>query len=455
VIQTCIEIADDVATGRVSPVELVEAALRAIEKVQPACNAFTAVLGEPALARARSLVEAPSMGPLHGVPVVVKDLYDIEGVRTSGCCAAYMERDPARANSVVVDRLLAAGAIVVAKTNQHELACGATTQISSFGPAHNPYDLERIPGGSSGGSAIAVATGVVSLAMGSDTGGSIRIPAAMCGVTGLKPTHGSVSLRGAMPMIPGFDSAGPLAVSAADCAMIFRLLAGYDDLDLLSREAPQRPASEDVSGLRIGLPGRMYKMVHTEVRVATEVAAHKFEELGAVLVELDGPDPEDAWAIWAARWADVADCFRDLWDDPRPSPAMQALLQIGRDQTGPDLARAQAMVRKVRRDFQRSLRDADVLLTPCVSYPAPRATDHEVEVEGGTRDVHAGGAVRLTSLVNLAGMPALAFPVGVSSEGLPLGAQLIGPEWSDEMLCAVGAVYQRVTDWHLRRAAGY
>jgi len=453
--RTCVEIAGDVKAGRVSPSELVEAALQAIDKTQPVCNAFTVVLGEEASARARELTGRPALRPLHGVPIAVKDLYDIRGVRTTGCCAAYMEREPAQENSAVVDRLLGAGAIVVAKTNQHELACGATTQISSFGPARNPYDPARIPGGSSGGSAIAVATDVVSMAMGSDTGGSIRIPASLCGITGLKPTHGAISLRGAMPMIPAVDTAGPLAVSAEDCAIVFGILAGYDDRDLFSRAVPQRPPRDDVRGLRIGLPRNMYKLVHRETRSAVETAARKFEELGAVAIEMEGPDPDDAWEIWAARWAEVANCFRDLWDDDRISPAMQALLHIGRTQSGPDLARAQMMVRKVRRDFERSFVDADVLLTPSTPYPAPRADADEVEVEGGTRDVHAGGAVRITAPVNLAGVPALAFPVGESSEGLPLGAQLIGPDWSEEWLCAIGAAYQRTTDWHLRRPARY
>jgi aspartyl-tRNA(Asn)/glutamyl-tRNA(Gln) amidotransferase subunit A len=412
------------------------------------------VLAEQARARARELAGAAPAGPLYGVPIVVKDLYDIAGVRTTGCCGAYMERPPAATDSTVVARLLAAGAIIVAKTNQHELACGATSQISSFGPVRNPWDVERIPGGSSGGSAVAVATGAVALAMGSDTGGSIREPASMCGVTGLKPTHGAVSLRGAMPMIPAFDTAGPLALSAEDCLLVFRLLAGYDDADLYSREGTPLPRRE-VAGLRIGLLGNFLDRVHPETRAVTNAAAAVFESQGAELVEVEGPDPDEAWTIWASRWAEVANCYRDIWEDPRISPVMRGLFDLGRAQSGVDLAQAHEVVLKIRREFQRVLREVDVLLAPTSPYPPPRADESEVEVEGGTLDVHAGGAVRLTAPINLAGLPALALPAGFSKAGLPIGVQLIGPEWSEELLGSIGAAYQRETDWHLRRPPGY
>jgi len=453
VMQTLISTAAAVAERAVSPVELVEAALAGAERLQSRSNAFTAMMSEEARERAVQLTDRDPIGPLHGVPIAIKDLYDVAGYRTTGCCAAYLDREIATQDSAVAARLRAAGAILIAKTNQHELACGATSQVSCFGPVLNPFDTTRIPGGSSGGSAAAVAAGVVTLAMGSDTGGSIREPAAMCGTSGLKPTHGSVSLRGAMPMIPAFDSGGPLAVSAEDCLLVHQLLAGYDDAYLYSSAdlAPRQPP-KSLRGLRLGIPTRMYTRCHPEVHAAVDEAAAVMMQMGMTMIEVEGPDPDEGAATWNTRWAEVANCYRDLWDDERPSNYIKTLLAIGRGISGPDHAQGLERHLWVRRDFRRAFEMADVLLTPTSPYPAPRITDEQVEVEGGTLDVHDGGAVRMTMLVNLAGLPALSIPVGYSSEGLPMGAQLIGQRFSEPLICAVGAAYQRETDWHLRRA---
>jgi len=453
VMQTLISTAAAVAERAVSPVELVEAALAGAERLQSRSNAFTAMMSEEARERAVQLTDLDPIGPLHGVPIAIKDLYDVAGYRTTGCCAAYLDREIATQDSAVAARLRAAGAILIAKTNQHELACGATSQVSCFGPVLNPFDTTRIPGGSSGGSAAAVAAGVVTLAMGSDTGGSIREPAAMCGTSGLKPTHGSVSLRGAMPMIPAFDSGGPLAVSAEDCLLVHQLLAGYDDAYLYSSaDLAPRQAPKSLRGLRLGIPTRMYTRCHPEVHAAVDEAAAVMMQMGMTMIEVEGPDPDEGAATWNTRWAEVANCYRDLWDDERPSNYIKTLLAIGRGISGPDHAQGLERHLWVRRDFRRAFEMADVLLTPTSPYPAPRITDEQVEVEGGTLDVHDGGAVRMTMPVNLAGLPALSIPVGYSSEGLPMGAQLIGQRFSEPLICAVGAAYQRETDWHLRRA---
>ena len=451
--KTLIETAAAVVERAVSPVELVDEALAALERVQRACNAFTVVMADEARQRAAELADLDPVGPLHGVPIVVKDLYDVAGYRTTGCCAAYLDRAPARDDSAVVARLRAAGAIVIAKTNQHELACGATSQVSCFGPVLNPWNSAHIPGGSSGGSGVAVAARVVTLGMGSDTGGSIRIPAAMCGVTGLKPTHGAVSLRGAMPMIPPHDSGGPLAVTAEDCLLVHRLLAGYDDGDLYSRVDPvPRPLPDSIRGLRLGIPRRMYSRIDPEVHKAVDDAISELEKLGMMTIEVEGPDIDEGEQSWNTRWADVANCYRDLWDDDRPSEYIKRLLAIGRQSSGPDHARALIAHRAAERDFQRAFERADILLAPTTPYPAPPIDAEAMPVEGGTLDVRSGGAVRLTLPVNLARLPALSIPVGFSRLGLPMGAQLIGPEFSEELLCLVGSAFQRQTDWHRRYA---
>jgi aspartyl-tRNA(Asn)/glutamyl-tRNA(Gln) amidotransferase subunit A len=452
-VRTLTEQAGAIARRDVSSVELVERAIAEAERVQPVLNAFTHILGDDALARAKELDAATErVGPLHGVPIAVKDLYDVAGLTTTGCCAAYEDRAAAAEDSVVVSKLRAAGAIVVAKTNQHELACGATTLVSSYGPCLNPWDTARIVGGSSGGSGAAVASGVVAMAMGSDTGGSIRIPSSFCGVTGLKPTHGSVSLRGAMPMCPSLDTAGPLARSAEDCALVHSIIAGYDDGYLWSRSGEPISSPASLGGLRLGIPRSYLELVHTETKAGVEHAAKVLESLGMSIVEVDGPDISKAFGTFATRLAEVAHCYRDLWDDDRITPNLAAYIAVGRNLSAPDAFGGRELELEVRREFAAALGAADVLLAPTTVFPAPRIDDTEIVVEGGTVDVHGGGCARDTLPVNVAGLPALALPVGFSSAGTPLGGQLIGREWSEAQLCTIGAAYQRSTDWHLRVA---
>jgi Asp-tRNA(Asn)/Glu-tRNA(Gln) amidotransferase A subunit family amidase len=417
----------------------VEASLQAIEETQPRLNAFTSVLADAALARARELDGQESVGPLHGVPVVVKDLFDIVGVPTTGCCGAYEGR-VATEDSDVVAALRAAGAVIVAKTNQHELGGGATGLVSSRGPVWNPWAEGRIAGGSSSGSAAAVAAGVVTLAMGSDTGGSIRIPSSFCGITGLKPTHGRVSLRGALPMSPGYDTAGPMAQTAAECGVAFRILT-------VGGLVPSRPARV-VAGLRIGLPAPFFQNLHPETRAATEDAAVALEKLGAVIEPLDGPGLDEGWNGFPHVWADLAHLHSAIVGDDRISPSLTSLINVGLRLTGTEYAASIASARATRQDFELAFRRADALLAPCTPYPAPRATDDEIPVQGGVLDVHRGAPSRLTVPVNEAGLPAIAFPVGRSTEGLPIGAQLIGSPYDEETLLAVVEAFQGATTHH-------
>jgi Asp-tRNA(Asn)/Glu-tRNA(Gln) amidotransferase A subunit family amidase len=417
----------------------VEASLQAIEETQPSLNAFTSVLADDALARARELDGQEPVGPLHGVPVVVKDLFDIAGVPTTGCCGAYEGR-VATEDSDVVAALRAAGAVIVAKTNQHELGGGATGLVSSCGPVWNPWGEGRIAGGSSSGSAAAVAAGVVTLAMGSDTGGSIRIPSSFCGITGLKPTHGRVSLRGALPMSPGYDTAGPMAQTAAQCAVAFRILT-------VGSLGPSRPARV-VAGLRIGLPAPFFQSLDPETRAATEDAAVSLEKLGAVIEPLDGPGLDDGWKGFPHVWADLAHLHSAIVGDDRISPGLTSLINVGLRLTGTEYAASMARARAMRQDFELAFRRVDALLAPCTPYPAPRATDDEIPVQGGVLDVHRGAPSQLTVPVNEAGLPAIAFPVGRSAEGLPIGAQLIGSPYDEETLLAVVEAFQGATTHH-------
>jgi Asp-tRNA(Asn)/Glu-tRNA(Gln) amidotransferase A subunit family amidase len=411
----------------------VEASLQAIEETQPRLNAFTAVLTDDALARARELDGQDPVGPLHGLPVVVKDLFDVAGVPTTGCCGAYEGR-VATKDSDVVAALRAAGAVVVAKTNQHELGGGATGLVSANGPVWNPWGEGRIAGGSSSGSAAAVAAEVVPLAIGSDTGGSIRMPSSVCGITGLKPTHGRISLRGAMPMSPGYDTAGPMAQTAAQCAVAFRVLTA-------GGLVPSRPA-RDIRGLRIGLPAPFFQMLHPETRAATEEAAATLEKLGATIEPLDGPGLDEGWKGFPHVWADLAHLHAGIVGDERISPDVTSLINVGLRLTGTEYAASVARARAMRQDFEDALQRVDALLAPCTPYPAPRAADEEVPVQGGVLDVHRGAPSRLTVPVNEAGLPAIAFPVGRSAEGLPIGTQLIGSPYDEETLLAVVEAFE-------------
>lgn len=269
------------------------------------------------------------------------------------------------------------------------------------------------------------------------------MPSSFCGITGLKPTHGRVSLRGAMPMSPGYDTAGPMAQTAAQCATAFRVLTA-------GGLVPSRPARA-VAGLRVGLPAPFFHSIHPETRAATEAAAVTLEELGAVLEPLDGPGVDEGWLGFHHVWADLAHLHADIVGDDRISPDLTSLIDFGLQLTGIQYAASMARARAVRHDFETAFRRVDALLAPCTPYPAPRAIDAEVPVEGGVLDVHRGSPSRLTVPINEAGLPSVAFPVGCSEEGLPLGAQLIGAPYDEETLLEVVEAFQAVTGHHEHR----
>jgi aspartyl-tRNA(Asn)/glutamyl-tRNA(Gln) amidotransferase subunit A len=417
--------------------ERIEGALAAIEDAQVRYNAFTAIRPERALDEADRLDRldrASPRGPLHGVPVVVKDLFDVEGLSTTGACAAYAGR-VATSDAAVVTAVRAAGAIVVAKANQHELGAGATGLVSCFGPVANPIDPQRITGGSSSGSAAAVAAGAVPLAIGSDTGGSVRIPASFCGITGLRPTPGRISLAGAQPMSPGYDTAGPMARTAVDCATAFAALT----------HRPHIPTLDvSLTGVRVGLPEPYFQHVHPDTRAAVESAARAFESLGASVEWTTTPGLDPDFDGFRHVWADVAHHHHQIWDDPTVSDEVASLIDLGRRTSGLDYAASRAAADRVRVQFDTAFRRFDVLLTPATPYPAPRADEVEVAVTGGMIDVRRGGPSRMTVPVNEAAVPAIAFLVGSTTAGLPLGAQLIGPPYSDDRLLGIVRSYQEL-----------
>jgi aspartyl-tRNA(Asn)/glutamyl-tRNA(Gln) amidotransferase subunit A len=433
------DIAAAVRRREVSPVEFARRALERAEDWQPRINAFSQLRPEETLREAtdreRAVARGRDPGPLAGVPVAVKDLFDVEGWETTGCCAAFRGRVADR-DSEAVRRLRAAGAVVVGKTNQHELAAGATNLVSACGPTHNPWDLERITGGSSGGSAALVAVGVAPIALGSDTGGSIRIPASMCGVTGLKPTTGSVSLVGAMPLSRTMDAAGPLSRTVADAELVLRAL----------REEPVPDARR---GMTVAVLTEGYGTVAREdVLAATREVGEELARGGAVVVEGRVEGIDDALEVWERiAWSELSETYPSLSETKTVHARTRELLRFG-ERSRAGLAAAKLRAEAIGDAFRDALRGADALLLPSTPFPAPRADERVIGSLG--LDMRTGAPSVLTRPVNLAGLPALSLPAGFDSEGMPIGVQLVGRADEDGSLLALASRYQGRTEHHLR-----
>ena len=421
-------------------------------------NAVITVVGEPALVEATqadaSARQGRSLGPLHGMPVMLKDNIETAGIRTTSGSKFFTNRVPA-VDAEVVRRLKRAGAIVVGKTNMAEFALGGTTQNRHFGRCRNPWDLGRVPGGSSGGSAAAVASDMCVGALGTDTGGSIRIPAALTGVVGLRPTVGRVSNRGTTPVSPEHDTVGPIARSVADVARLFSAIAADDAQDSSLAEQTLEdllPTLDDpIDAVRIGLPtGFCFDRLHPDIADAVRDAAATLERLGAVLRDIDLPDIESAFA--AARGmiiADAAACHRERLAN-RPDDFGPDVREWLRDGAAIPPHEYEGFV-ECRRGWRRTVaelfRSIDLVLSPTVGIPAPRIAECEAMTEV-TLDL-----TRLTTPWAFAGVPALSVPCGFSAQGLPVGLQLVAPWWNESLLLRAGAAYQSVTDWHLARPA--
>jgi aspartyl-tRNA(Asn)/glutamyl-tRNA(Gln) amidotransferase subunit A len=436
--RSAVDIAAAVRRREISPVEAARDALALAERWQPAINAFSQLRPERTLREAaereRSVARDQDPGPLAGVPVAVKDLFDVQGWETTGCCAALRGRVADR-DSEVVRLLRAAGAVVVGKTNQHELAAGATNLVSACGPTRNPWDLDRITGGSSGGSAAAVAVGVP-VALGSDTGGSIRIPASMCGVVGIKPTAGAVSLVGAMPLSRTMDAAGPLTRTAADAALV---------LGVLREEAPTEASGPATVAI---LTEGYGTLARDDVLAATRAAGEELARMGVTLTEGRVEGIEDALEVWERiAWAELAETYPTLSGSDEVHPRTRELLRYGESvRAGVGAARERAAA--IADAFRHALREIDALLLPATPFPAPRADEREIGSLG--LDMRTGAPSVLTRPVNLAGLPAMSLPAGFDDAGMPIGIQLVGRPDGDAVLLSLASAFQERTEHHLR-----
>jgi aspartyl-tRNA(Asn)/glutamyl-tRNA(Gln) amidotransferase subunit A len=452
-----------IATKEASPVEVVRAHLDRIAALDAKLRAFITVCADAALQAARGaeadLMAGKVAGPLHGVPWAPKDLYSTKGVRTTGGSKILADSVP-RADATVVARLGAAGAIVLGKLNMHEFAYGPEGLNAHYGDARNPWDAgaHRITGGSSSGSGAAVAAGLAPGSLGSDTGGSIRIPASLCGITGLKPTYGRVSRAGVLPLAWSMDHVGPMTRTARDCALILHAIAGYDPADPTTSVLPvpdyTAALTGDMKGLRVGLLRAHFTDVAApDVRAAVDAAAKQLERAGAIVDEVNLTQVIHVAAASSAIVASEALAYHAAWMRARAQdyqPDVRERLRVGAFVSGAHYVRAQQVRALVSREVDEALAKRDVLLAPATPIPATILGERQTTLGDGTSDVRSA-LIRLTRPFNFSGHPACAAPCGFTGSGLPIGLQIVGRPFDEATVLRVVDAYQRLTDWHTRR----
>ena len=472
------DLAAALRAGTLSSVELTTLFLDRIDALNPSLNAFITVDREGALAAARAAdarIAAGTAGPLTGIPLAHKDVFCTEGLRTT--CASKMLADfVSPYDAHVVSQLKAAGAVMLGKTNMDEYAMGSSNENSHFGPARNPWDATRVPGGSSGGSAVAVAARMVPMATGTDTGGSVRQPAALTGVTGIKPTYGVVSRYGMIAYASSLDQGGAFGRSAEDCALLLTAMAGFDARDSTSveREAEDygRALGQPLAGLRIGLPKEFFaEGMDDDVRAAIDAALEQYRQLGATTVEVSLPNAKLAIPAYyviapaeassnlsrfdgvryghrAAEYGDLADMYGKSRAQGFGAEVKRRILVgtyvLSHGYYDAYYLQAQKLRRLIAEDFAAAFRDCDVIAgptSPTVAWPIGEKSDDPVQMY--LQDIY-------TIAVNLAGLPGLSLPCGTGANDLPVGLQLIGNYFDEARLLNVAHGFQQTTDWHRR-----
>jgi aspartyl-tRNA(Asn)/glutamyl-tRNA(Gln) amidotransferase subunit A len=452
---TISELSQRIRRKEVSPVEITRACLERIEKLNPALNAFITVTAESALAEARA-AEAEIMsgnwrGPMHGVPVALKDLIDTAGVRTTSASALHKDRVPER-DAEVVRRLRQAGAVIVGKNNLHEFAYGGSSLVSYFGDVHNPWDIGRIAGGSSGGSAAAVAAGLVYAAIGTDTAGSIREPSALCGCVGLKPTYGRVSSRGVIPLSLSLDHVGPLTATVADAAIVLQAIAGYDSNDITSADVAVADyvgaLQEGAKSLRVGVPrAYFFDDLDSEVASAMEHALRGIQTLVADVKEVKLNVPTD-------RTLQAAEAYAYHAENVAMTPDLYQAETVRRIRNGEAVTAVEYIQRRreleeARRNIVHVFADVDLLVLPTMPMPAPAIADLKAD-PAALRPAELK-LLRNTRPFNVWGLPAISVPCGFTQSGLPIGLQIAGPHWREDLVLRLAHAYEQATAWHKRR----
>jgi len=431
-----------VRANAISPTELTRACLARIHKLNPAINAFITVTETEALAQAREreaeLAQGKWRGPLHGIPVALKDLIDTAGTRTTAASAVFADRVPLL-DAEVVRRLRSAGAILLGKLNLHEFAYGGTSSVTHFGPVRNPWNLEFSPGGSSGGSAAAVAAGMCFGAVGTDTAASIRMPAACCGIVGMKPTYGRVSTRGVIPLSWSLDHVGPMCRTVEDAALMLEAMAGFDPADPATIDAPVPPyrdaLRESPSNLRIGLPRKMYwEDLDPEVESIAREALRVLDGLTAGLEEIQLPAVDnltiaeaEAYAFHAPFLAEASHLY---------SPPIRERLLAGAKVTAAAYIGARREMERWRREIGGVFADMDLIVTP--TMPVKPVT------VGTVSDL---SLIRNTNAFDVLGLPTISIPCGFSTEGLPIGLQIAGRYLDESTVFLLAHAYEQAAGW--------
>ena len=439
---------EQLRSGSLSAAELTTTCQQAIERLNPRINAFITVNNEPANQDKPTEPANEARGSLAGIPIAIKDLYQTAGMLTTAGTSFFKDFIPQK-DAVVVEKLKLAGAVIAGKTNTHEIALGVTGVNPHYGSVHNPWNLERITGGSSSGSAAAVAAGMCLAAMGTDTGGSIRIPASLCGVVGLKPTYGRISLRGIFPLSWNLDHAGPLTKTVQDAALMLQALAGYDEHDPSSANVA---VADYLSEISAGVKGwRMAVMIgdyawnaDPEVLDALRAATRIFESLGAHILPVEMNFlREAALANSLLTQADGAAFHRErLNEHPLGfGEDVRLRLQTGAGFTSTEYSLARRTQAETRRRMDLFFQDYDVLLTPTTPIAAPL-------IDGNDAIEQARSLTRFTAPFNITGLPALSLPDGFSSTGMPIGLQIIGSAWQEVKVLRAGQAFEQATDWH-------
>lgn len=441
-------------SGAVSPVEVVEHTLRRIDRLDPQVNSYVTVTAEHALAQAKRAEEeihaGRKRGPLHGVPYAAKDLLDTRGIRTTMGSKLMVDNVPDR-DAAIIRRLSDAGAVMVGKAGLHEWVYGITSTNPHFGAIRNPWNLERIPGGSSGGSTAALAAGLCSFSIGSDTGGSIRIPAALCGVAGLKPTFGTVNREGAYPLADTLDTLGPFGLCVEDLALVHAVIAD---------EAPPRVdlagGERNLAGVTVGVPNRFYwDNLVPDVDRATRAALKVLESLGADLREVPVPDIEFMNRVQLLiLQAEASSVHRGLLEEHAEEIGkdVRMLLEQGRLVLATEYLEAQRERLILCREFEAAFNQADVLAMPAVPIPTAHIGQQEIEVLGRPENVRMA-TTRNIRAMNLPGVPVVSVPCGFHGDGLPIGLQIAGPRFGEAIALKVAHGYEQATDWNTRTPA--
>lgn len=457
--QSILQTSELLRQGSVSPVELTTDCLTRIETLNPRLNAFITVTAELALAQARQaeaeIRRGDWRGPLHGIPLALKDLIDTAGIRTTAASLLFKDRIPTE-DAEVVRRLRAAGAVLLGKQNLHEVAYGGSSMISAFGEVRNAWNREHIAGGSSGGSATAVAAGLGYGAIGTDTAGSVREPAALCGVAGLKPTYGRISTRGVIPLSTSLDHVGPIARTVADVAVIFAAIAGYDAADRGSVDAPVEDygavLGKKFQPLRIGVPKKFFfEDLDGEVSSAINHAIAGLAALGAEMRDLELSVPTDRRLQSAESYAFHAEFIARSPDLYQPETLRR--IRTGQNVSPDILLRCRAELEQARRDITAVFLDVDLLVTPTTPIAAPAIA--ELKQNPDLLRPRELLLLRNTRPINVWGLPAISIPCGFTEGGLPIGLQIIGPHWGEGRVLQAAHAYEQATAWHKRQPLSF